>query len=124
MIGIDLVSIARITHMRERFGDKAFAKFLSEEELSLVQNDVTAAGFYAAKEAISKALGIGICGQCGFMDIKILKDVRNAPSFTLSRHLVEAYEISDVSLSITHENGFAVAVAVIEGQKRQRRLWH
>ncbi len=124
MIGIDLVSIARITHMRERFGDKAFAKFLSEEELALVHNDATAAGFYAAKEAISKALGIGICEQCGFMDIKLRKDVRNAPSFTLSKHLVEAYEICDLSLSITHENGFAIAVAVIEGKKHQRPLWH
>ena len=124
MIGIDIVSIERITKLKERFGDKALTKFLSPEEITLAKSDATVAGFYAAKEAVSKALGIGISETCGFMDIKIYKDAKNAPSFTLSRHLIEAYEISDLSLSITHDNGFAIAVAVIEGKKETRQLWH
>ncbi|ACZ11909.1 holo-ACP synthase [Sulfurospirillum deleyianum] len=124
MIGVDLVSIERISKLRERFGDKALLKFLSPEEFSLVKSDTTAAGFYAAKEAISKALGIGISEQCGFMDIRLSKNERNAPSFTLSKHLIEAYGIRDMSLSITHDNGFAIAVAIIEGHKKQEPLWH
>lgn len=124
MIGIDLISIERITKLKERFGDKALLKFLSPEEIILAKSDATAAGFYAAKEAISKALGIGISEKCGFMDIKIYKDAKNAPYFTLSRHLIEDYNITDVSLSITHDNGFAIAVAVIEGKKETRQLWH
>ncbi|WP_263832575.1 holo-ACP synthase [Sulfurospirillum oryzae] len=124
MIGIDLVSIERITKLKERFGDKALAKFLTPEEILLAKNDATTAGFYAAKEAVSKALGIGISEQCGFFDIKLYKDARNAPYFTLSRHLIEMYEITDLSLSITHDNGFAIAVVIIEGQKSTRQLWH
>lgn len=124
MIGVDLIEIARITKLKERFGDKALAKFLSPEEILLVKNDATAAGFYAAKEAISKALGCGISAQCGFMDIRLYKDAHNAPFFTLSRHLIEAYEITDLALSITHDHGFAIAVAVIEGTKSTRPLWH
>ena len=124
MIGIDLVEIERITKLKERFGDKALAKFLTPDEIALVKSDATAAGFYAAKEAVSKALGIGISAQCGFMDIKLYKDAKNAPYFTLSRHLIEAYAITDLSLSITHDNGFAIAVAVIEGTKSTRQLWH
>ena len=124
MIGIDLVEIERITKLKERFGDKALAKFLAPEEIALAKSDATAAGFYAAKEAVSKALGIGISAQCGFMDIKLYKDAKNAPYFTLSRHLIEAYAITDLSLSITHDNGFAIAVAVIEGTKNPRQLWH
>lgn len=124
MIGIDLVSIERISKLKERFGDKALLKFLSPEELSLAKSDATLAGFYAAKEAISKALGIGISERCGFMDIKLYKDAKNAPYFTLSKHLIDAYEIHDLSLSITHDNGFAIAVAIIEGKKRQKVLWH
>lgn len=124
MIGIDLVKIERMTKLKERFGDKALLKFLSPEEMVLVKSDATAAGFYAAKEAISKALGIGISEKCGFMDIKLYKDAKNAPYFTLSRHLIEAYAITDVSLSITHDNGFAIAVAIIEGKKKTRQLWH
>ena len=124
MIGIDLVEIERITKLKERFGDKALAKFLTPDEIALAKSDATAAGFYAAKEAVSKALGIGISAQCGFMDIKLYKDAKNAPYFTLSRHLIEAYAITDLSLSITHDNGFAIAVAVIEGKKNTRQLWH
>ena len=118
MIGIDIVSIERITHFRERFGDKALSKFLNPDEIALVKNDATLAGFFAAKEAIAKALGLGISSTCGFFDIKLSKDALGAPHFTLSKHLVDAYKISDMSLSITHDKGFAIAVAVIEGKKR------
>ena len=124
MIGVDLVSVERITKLNKRFGDKALVKFLSPEEILLAKSDATAAGFYAAKEAVSKALGIGISAQCGFMDIKLYKDAKNAPFFTLSAHLIEAYAITDLSLSITHDNGFAIAVAVIEGKKSSKKLCH
>lgn len=124
MIGVDIVSIERMKHFKERFGDKALTKFLSSDEIALVKSDATLAGFFAAKEAISKALGLGISQTCGFFDIKLYKDAKNAPYFTLSRHLIETFAITDTSLSITHDNGFAIAVAVIEGKKEKRVLFH
>lgn len=124
MIGVDIVSIERIKHFKERFGDKALTKFLTLEEIALVKSDASLAGFFAAKEAISKALGLGISQTCGFFDIKLYKDAKNAPYFTLSRHLIEMFSITDTSLSITHDNGFAIAVAVIEGKKEKRVLFH
>ena len=124
MIGIDLVNIERIQKLQERFGNKALQKYLNEEEILLVKNNSTAAGFYAAKEAVSKALGIGISAQCGFFDIKIHKDGNNAPYFTLSKKLIEAYAITDTALSITHDGGFAIAVVVIEVEKSTRQLSH
>jgi len=124
MIGIDLVNIERIQKLQERFGDKALQKYLSPEEILLVKNNATAAGFYAAKEAISKALGVGISEKCSFFDIQIHKDAFNAPYFTLSKKLIEAYDITDTALSITHDGGFAIAVAVIEGKKSTRQLSH
>ena len=124
MIGIDIVSIRRIKQFHERFGDKALSKFLSPEEIALVKNDTSLAGFYAAKEAIAKALGVGISQQCGFFDIKLHKDALNAPFFTLSQHLIETFCITDTSLSISHDGDFAIAVAVIETQKIKRSLAH
>ena len=124
MIGVDIVSIERMKHFKERFGDKALAKFLTLEEIALVKSDASLAGFFAAKEAISKALGLGISQTCGFFDIKLYKDAKNAPYFTLSHHLIETFAITDTSLSITHDNGFAIAVAVIEGKKEKRVLFH
>lgn len=114
MIGIDLVNISRIQELQRRFGKDILQNYLSSEEIALVKNDATAAGFYAAKEAISKALGVGISSECGFLDIQIHKDNRNAPCFTLSQRVLDAYAITSTALSITHEGGFAIAVAVIE----------
>lgn len=124
MIGIDIVSIERITRFKERFGDKALTKFLTPDEIALVKHDATLAGFFAAKEAISKALGCGISQACGFFDIKLYKDALGAPYFSLSQHIIEKYKITDTSLSITHDNGFAIAVAFIEGEIHKRILSH
>jgi holo-[acyl-carrier protein] synthase len=118
MIGIDLVKIDRIRKFTERFGDKAVGKFLSAEEIKLAKNIDTIAGFWAAKEAISKALGLGISKDCSFFDIKIYKDSKNRPYFKLAKHLIQRFEIIDLSLSITHDNGFAIAVADIKSDTK------
>ncbi len=121
MIGIDLVKIDRIKNFKERFGDKVLKKFLSDEEIDLAKGINTIAGFWAAKEAISKALGLGICEKCSFFDIKIFKDERNKPYFKLSKHLIKEFQIVDLDLSITHDSGFAIAVACIQKKEIQKR---
>lgn len=125
MIGIDIVKISRIERFKERFGDKALKKFLDSDERLLAKSTNSEAGFWAAKEAISKALGLGISEKCSFFDIKIYKDEKKAPYFTLSKHLIESFNITDTSLNITHDGEYAVAVAVIESQnKRSKPLFH
>ena len=101
----------------ERFGDKALSRFLSPEEIILIKNPKTAAGFWAAKEACSKALGTGIGSECSFHDITISKTDRGAPRITLSGHLIEQFGISGLSVSITHDGDYAVAVVAIEKQR-------
>jgi holo-[acyl-carrier protein] synthase len=117
MIGIDIVSLERFEKFIERFGDKALKRFLNEEEISLVKTTESAAGFYAAKEAISKALGSGISKECSFFDIRLYKDEKNAPYFTLDTSIIEKHNIIDSAISITHDGGFAIAVAQIESKK-------
>ena len=108
-----------------RFGTKALAKFLDEDEIKLVKNPSSGAGFFATKEAVSKALGVGIGKECGFKDIKIYKTAQNAPYFTLSKKIIEKYKITNTSLSITHDKGLAIAVAIIEcDKKREYPLSH
>jgi len=114
MIGIDLVKIQRIQKFTERFGDKALKKFLAPSEISLVKSTNTIAGFWAAKEAISKALGVGISHRCSFFDIRIYKDDKNKPYFKLAKELIQEFSIVDTDLSITHDDGYAIAVAHIE----------
>lgn len=116
MIGIDTVRIDRIKRFQERFGNKALEKFLHADEIKLAKSSQTIAGFWAAKEAVSKALGLGISKECSFFDIKIQKDSKKAPFFTLSKHLIEKFEITNTSLSITHDGEYAMAVAHIESK--------
>ncbi len=125
MIGIDIVSLERFEKFVNKFPDKALQRFLNLEEISLVKSPQSAAGFFAAKEAISKALGTGISKECSFKDIIIHKDAKNAPYFTLTKDIVEKFSIIDCALSITHDGGFAVAVVQIEtSAKNKNPLCH
>ena len=117
MIGIDLIKLDRIKSSIERFGDKFLRRFLDENEINLVKNHKTAAGFWAAKEACSKAIGTGIGKECGFHDIRLSKTSKGAPQLTLSQHLIKTYSITDTSISITHDGDYAIAVVAIESSK-------
>jgi len=110
MIGIDLIKTSRMERLIERFGDKALLRFLCKTEISLIKNFKTAAGFWAIKEAFSKAIGTGIGAKCSFHDMKIYKDESGAPHLALAKHLVEKYKILDTSISITHDGEYAIAV--------------
>lgn len=114
MIGIDLVKTSRIKRLIERFGDKALQKFLLQDEIDIVKNYKTAAGFWATKEAVSKALGVGIGKECSFFDITISKTQKGAPILKLSDKLIKNFNIKDTSLSITHDGEYAIAVVAIE----------
>ncbi len=114
MIGIDLIKTSRMHRLMERFGDKGLQKFLVGEEMDLVKNHKTAAGFWAVKEACSKALGVGIGTECGFYDIKISKTKKGAPIIELSSKIIEKFNVKSVSASITHDGEYAIAVVAIE----------
>lgn len=112
MIGIDVTSVERIAKMYERFGLKAYEKFLNPKEIELIKKPETAAGFWAAKEAASKAIGTGIGASCSFHDIKIKKDKNGAPKIKYRKKVRDMFNIKDSHLSITHDRGFAIAVVV------------
>lgn len=117
MIGIDLIRLDRMERSIERFGDKFLQRYLSTEEIILTKNPKTAAGFWAAKEACSKALGTGIGKECSFHDIILSKTPKGAPQITLSKALIQKHKILDSSVSITHDGNYAIAVVAIETEK-------
>ena len=113
MIGIDLIKTSRMQKMMERFGDKALRKFLCSEEILIVKNYRTAAGFWAVKEACSKALGVGIGKEFSFDDIVISKTKKGAPQIVLSTRVRDSFLIDESSVSITHDGEYAIAVVVL-----------
>ncbi len=118
-LGIDVASIERLRRSLDRFGDKLWARVLTERErddLSQRANRAEAlAGRFAAKEAASKALGAPF--DIGFHDL----EVRRGPSGAPELHLLGAAQahahrigVARALLSITHDAGVAAAVVVLE----------
>lgn len=113
-LGTDIIKIDRIEKSLDKFGEKFKTKFLNESEIKILKKTQSIAGFWAAKEAISKALGCGIGAELSFHDIIISKNKKGAPSFTLSKEAQNIHNIKSSSLSISHDGGFAIAVVAIK----------
>jgi len=114
--GVDLIEVERIDQAILRHGDRFFLRFFTEQELIDAAGSTPAlAARFAAKEAVSKALGTGI-GDIGWKEIEIINGPRREPLLRLhgrARRLAEDQGLRDwtVSLSHTHEHAIAVAVA-------------
>jgi len=112
-IGTDITVVSRIEKSVRKFGDRFLDRFLNKDEKSIAKKIESIAGYWAAKEAIAKALGCGIGSNLSFHDIIIFKDSKGAPHFKLTQKAQKIHNISQSSLSIAHDGGFAIAVVII-----------
>ena len=109
MVGIDIVAIARIERILARSGESFLRRFLNKREISLCVgengnfNAQRIAGFYAAKEAIAKALGCGISKHLAFKDIRLRKNSQGAPKAKLSKRTKKHFGVKKIALSISHD---------------------
>lgn len=115
-LGLDLCDIARIERAIEKphFLRRVFTE--AERARIAEKGAQTAAGCFAAKEAVAKAFGTGISGF-GLCDIEVLVDALGKPYCALhggARARLDLLGGGQIFLSITHSQGFAAAVAVIE----------
>ena len=120
MVGVDIIKIDRIKKFVDRFGENGLKKFLNDSEIKDIKRTQTVAGYWAAKEAIAKALKTGIGKELSFKDITIYKEKSGAPNFRLSNKIIKRYKIKDCSLSISHDGDYAIAVAVIESSSTNK----
>ena len=106
-VGIDLVEVGRIAHAMENPRFRARVLTATEDEYCRTVNSV--AGRWAAKEAIYKAMGLDLSWQ----DVEILNDPNGEPV----AHILKEGALDDghrIHVSISHERGLAVAMAVYE----------
>lgn len=117
-IGIDIIEISRIEKVMKRthsFLEKSFTKGEIEYFNLKGLKGNTVAGNFAAKEAISKALGTGFRGF-GLKDIEVLRDEMGKPIVNLSNKIYGILDIGEfnIHVSISHNNDNAIAYAVME----------
>ena len=117
-IGIDIIEINRIEKVISRtssFIEKSFtANEIQYFKLKGFKGNVIA-GNFAAKEAISKAIGTGFRGF-GLKDIEVLRDELGKPVVNLSDKIYKILDIKEfnVHISISHSKENAIAYAVME----------
>ena len=113
--GVDLIDIERIREAIERHGECFVARIFTEAEQRDCGGRVSSlAARFAAKEAVSKALGCGI-GDVSWLDIEIRSDENKAPYLVLhgeGERLAKQLGLSNWSVSLSHTESQAIAFVV------------
>ena len=128
MIGVDLIRVDRVAKLSgndvnnrvftrnevEYANTKAIVKTRGEV---CSQRDNTYAGFFAAKEAFLKALGLGIGDEFKLCEVEISHYGSGQPYIVISdkiKEFLKQRKLTQVNLSISHDSGFAIAVVDIK----------
>jgi holo-[acyl-carrier protein] synthase len=115
--GVDIIEVARVRDAALRHGERFYRRFFTDSERAYCDGRYTAlAARFAAKEAVSKALGTGI-GDIQWVEIEITPDERCRPEVRLhgaAARLAAQLGLTEwsISLSHTHEHAIAFVVAI------------
>lgn len=114
--GIDLVSVARIEGMLARWGERFLRRVYTDGEIAHCTSRAfparSLAARFAAKEAFFKAVSAQRDGTVGHKQIEVVVDTGGRPAIRPHGNAKRALGHRASSLSISHEEGFAIAVVV------------
>ncbi len=117
-VGVDIIEIERIQGVLDRWGQRFLRRVYTPAEADHCRGRVASlAARFAAKEAVSKALGTGI-GRVRWHDIEVLPDARGKPEVRLHGHArqrANASRLTDVAISLSHSREYAVAFVLMWG---------
>lgn len=113
--GIDAIEIERIERAVERWGERFLRRVYTETEVAHCRGRMQSlAGRFAAKEAASKALGVGIRGL-SWREIEIVRGPHGKPLVRLhgkAAGIAAAQGLTSFEVSITHSRTDALAVVI------------
>ena len=117
--GVDIVEIARIRRVAERYGRRFLGRIYTEGEIAYCRGRAPQlASRFAAKEAAMKALGTGIRGV-RWRDIEVVRKRGQAPTIRLHDTALARAErlgIDHLSVALSHSQEYAVAFVVAESR--------
>ena len=117
--GIDIIEIARLEAIQPAIKQRFLHRVYTELELQEVGHSAASlAGRFAAKEAVSKALGCGI-GAIHWQDIEIRRGMEGEPLLQLygeAQILAQKLGLTTWSISISHTQTTAIAMGVAAGE--------
>jgi holo-[acyl-carrier protein] synthase len=116
-VGIDMIEVERIRKVYEKHGERFLARVFTQNEVQQCRGKITRlAGRFAAKEAISKALGTGMRGV-KWHEMEIVQLRSGRPSvrlygFAKQRSIQLGLSAFDVSTADLAQLSIAIAIGV------------
>ena len=121
-IGTDIVKVPRIKRLLEKRGASFAKRILHPNEYIIFKTHHASANYlakrFAAKEALSKALGTGIAKGINFSDIEVINNNDGKPYLLLHGAALEIANQLGVKksfISLSDEKKYAIAYVIIEG---------
>jgi holo-[acyl-carrier protein] synthase len=121
-VGIDMVEIARVERVLARHGDHFLERVFTPTEILYCRaRPPELAARFAAKEAVAKALGVGMRmlsrDGINWQDAEIVGDVRGKPLIRLHGRAAERAEelaLTEWAVSLSHTREHAIAFVVAQ----------
>ena len=126
-IGTDIVNVKRMERSLKKYGIRFKNKIFSKSEISYCEKKKNSSAFYAkrfaAKEALSKALGTGIRKGVNLKNIEISNNIHGKPSILLKGKVANYLKKKvknkkyDIYLSLSDDKPWAQATVIISYNK-------
>jgi holo-[acyl-carrier protein] synthase len=120
-IGVDLVQIPRMNQVLQKWGDRFMKRVFTPGEIGLcLKRAFPPSAFalrFAAKEAFTKAMGLGMTNGMIWRDIEVFHDPKGKPGLKVHGKSARACEkegIANIHLSLSDEKEYAIAMVVLE----------
>jgi holo-[acyl-carrier protein] synthase len=121
-LGVDLVKVARLGASIQRFGERFLNRVFTPQEIAYCQarrgSDSALALRFAAKEAFSKALGVGLRKDgIRWREVEVVPNAQGKPELLVSGRAAELCAeagITGTHLTLSDEGDLALAVVVLE----------
>ena len=120
-IGVDLVKISRMERAIKRWGDKFVRRVFTPGEMEICYGRSSPASAFslrfAAKEAFSKAIGLGMKKGIRWTDIEVFHYPGGRPGLRVlgrSLEICESEKITGFHLSLSDEGEYGLAMVVLE----------
>jgi holo-[acyl-carrier protein] synthase len=114
-VGIDIIEVSRVRKVFEHHGERFLQRVFTENEVRQCRGKPERlAGRFAAKEAISKALGTGIHGVA-WREMEVVQLRSGRPSVRLhgnAKRRAELLGLSAFDVSMADLKDFSIAVAI------------
>ena len=122
-IGVDIVNITRMGRVVDRWGTRFLKRIFTEQEINFCfqgsRSNSSLALRFAAKEAFSKAIGLGMRKGIRWRDIEIVHNKRGRPDLNLTgkaRSFCQKEGIMSWYVSLSDDGDYGIAIVALENQ--------